>query len=118
MESDGVLLAISHPSHSPIGLNVSKVHCGIELGYDLLVPILSEPHKCFDPLPLTVANDFIKYRVTFYSQVLPIHILCLVSDFGLLNDYRSIVVLLKLSPKPRIRRGLTLLIWVLISQLL
>jgi hypothetical protein len=34
--------------------------------------------------------------------VLPIHILCLMSDFGLLNDYHSIIFLLKLSPKPRI----------------
>jgi hypothetical protein len=65
-------LAIGHPSHSPIGLNVTKVHRGKELGYDLLVPILSEPHKCLDPLPLTVANDFIKYRVAFSSHVLPI----------------------------------------------
>jgi hypothetical protein len=47
--------------------------------------------------------------------VLPIHILCLVSDFGLLYDHCSIVILLKLSSKPWIRRGLTLLIWVLIS---
>jgi hypothetical protein len=69
-------------------------------------------------LPLTVVYDFIKYRVILPSHVLPIHILCLMSDFGLFDDYRSIIVLLKLSPKPRIRCGPSLLIRVLISHLL
>jgi hypothetical protein len=50
--------------------------------------------------------------------VLPIHILCFMGDFGILNDHRSIIVLLKLSLKPRIRRGPSLLVRVLISQLL
>jgi hypothetical protein len=46
--------------------------------------------------------------------VLPIHILCFMSDSGLFDDHCGIVILLKLSPKPRIRRGLSLLIRVLI----
>jgi hypothetical protein len=107
-------LTIGHPNHSPLSTNVSKVHGGIKLGYYLFVPILSEPHKHFDPLPLTVAYDFIKDGVILPSHMLPIHILCLTSDFGLFDDYRSIVVLLKLSPKPQIRRGSGLLIRVLI----
>jgi hypothetical protein len=48
----------------------------------------------------------------------PIHILCLMSDFGLFNDHRSIVILLKLSPKPQIGCGPCLLIGVLVTQLL
>jgi hypothetical protein len=118
MKGDGIFLTICHPGHSPRGINISKVHCGIKLGYNLLVPILSEPHKHLDPLPLTVAYDFIENWVIFPSQVLPIHILCLMSDFVLFDIHCGIVIMLKVSPKPRIRRGPSLLIRVLISQLL
>ena len=57
---DSIIIFLSHPEHGPIISQMSKVHRGIKLGNDFLVPILLKSHEFFDMFALTCTHDILK----------------------------------------------------------
>ena len=117
-EGDLISLFLSHPEHSSLTLVVPKEYCGIEPGNDLPVPAMFESHEMSNPLFLTRTHDFIKYCIVLPNHVVPIHILCLMSDFGLFQNDCGVEVLLKWSSKPLISSSPRLYIWIFSNYLL
>ena len=90
-----------------------KENCSTELGNDLPVPTVLETHEILDPPMCTSNYDFTKYNIVLPSHVVPLHILCLMRDHGLLQNDSVVEVLLKHSPKPSVSGTPRLCIWVL-----
>lgn len=52
--------SLYHPEYGSFSLNISKVHSGIKLSNELLVPFFLKTHKSLDVLFSTCTYDFLK----------------------------------------------------------
>ena len=115
-KGDLLLLFRCHSEHSSLTIMVSKEDHSIELSNNLLVPAVLETHEYLDPFVRTLGHHLIEYDIVRPGHIFPIHILCLMSNFGLLQNDCGIEVLLKRAPKPRISDTPSLCIWILTPQ--
>jgi hypothetical protein len=63
--------------HFPHILCLLNEQSGIELGYNLYVPIIMKAHKPLDVTSLTTSDDLIKNVILLLSHMVPIHPLSL-----------------------------------------